>query len=169
MPAALARSQLSVVQLTRAGTGITALLTAAGPGGTASLVAAWAGRNGRWELSVPLPLRGSRILATASGTPPVAGLTTSAARSGLPAAVGVILSTGRGEYITGPADTWQRLPALPAHAAVLVLGPGPRISVLAASGRILTGWRLAIRHASLAVGWTRTQTMKVPVPYGSSG
>ena len=169
MPAAVARSQISVVQLTRAGTGITALLTAAGPGGTANLVTAWAGRNGRWERSVPLPLRGSRILATASGTSPVAGLTTSAARSGLPGAVGVILSTGRAEYITGPAGTWQRLPALPAHAAVLVLGPGPRISVLAASGSILTGWRLAVRPASLAAGWTRTQTMKVPVPYGSSG
>jgi len=169
LPAALARSRISVLQLTSAGSGATALLTAAAPDGTVSLVAAWAGRSGRWELSVPLPLRGSRVVATATGPAPVAAraraTATAAARRALPGTVGVILSTGRAEYLAGPAGTWQQLPALPAHAAALVLGPGARVSVLAASGSILTGWRLAVRSA----GWTRTQTMKVPVPYGSSG
>jgi hypothetical protein len=169
LPAALARSRISVFQLTSAGRGTTALLTAVAPGGTASLVAAWAGSSGRWELSVPLPLRGSRILATATGPASVADPATAAVRPGLPSSAGVILSGGRAEYIPGPAGTWQRLPALPAHAAALVLGPGGQVSALAASGSILTGWRLAVRSAGHAVTWTRTQTMRVPVPYGSSG
>src|SRR6266498_3368310 len=39
----------------------------------------------------------------------------------------------------------------------------------AASGSILTGWRLTTRSATHAAIWARTQTMKVSVPYGSSG
>src|SRR6266496_2199099 len=38
-----------------------------------------------------------------------------------------------------------------------------------ASGSILTGWRLTTRSATHAAIWARTQTMKVSVPYGSSG
>src|SRR6266487_996813 len=39
----------------------------------------------------------------------------------------------------------------------------------AASGSILTGWRLTTRSATHTAIWARTQTMKVSVPYGSSG
>jgi hypothetical protein len=140
-----------VLRLTGSGRSTTALLTTAAPGGAASLTAAWASPGGHWALSPPLPLGGARIVATT-------------ASPGLTGAAGIILSTGRAGYIVhgGP---WQRLPALPAHAAALVLGPGRQVSVLAASGNILTSWRRTAR----ANIWTRTQTMKVPVPYGSSG
>jgi hypothetical protein len=48
-----------------------------------------------------------------------------------------------------------------------VLGPGQQISVLAPSGSILTSWRLT-RARTHAVIWTKTQVLRVPVPYGSS-
>ena len=119
-----------------------------------------------WTLSPPLPLDGARIVATTAGpgTAEPGKSASTMAGAGLTSAAGIILSTGRAEYIV-PGGTWRRLPALPAHAAALVLDPGRPVSVLAASGNILTSWRLTAR-ASI---WTRTQTMKVPVPYGSSG
>ncbi len=164
LPAAVAGRQLSVLQLTRSGTGITALLATVGQGGTASLLAAWAASSGHWAVSAPFPLRGSRVLATATGPGPAAA----AARAGRPGAAGVVLSAGHAEYLPGPGSAWQRLPALPVHAATLVFGPGRQVNALAASGSVLTSWRLTTR-AGHAAGWTRTQTMKVPVPYGSSG
>src|SRR6266700_2122025 len=162
LPAALARRQVSVLKLTTAGRRTTALLVAAAPGGAASLIAAWAGPSGRWTLSAPLPLGGARILSTATGTGAVEAAAT-AASPGLASAAGVILSTGRAEFTAGPAADWQQLPALPAHVAALVLGPGRQISALAPSGSILTSWHLAAG----AVTWTMSQAMKVPVPYGS--
>jgi len=57
----------------------------------------------------------------------------------------------------------------PARRGRGVLGPGRQLSVLAASGSILTSWRPAARAASAGFAWTRTQTVRVPVPYGSSG
>jgi len=153
LPAALAHRRVSVLRLTTAAGRTVALLTAAAPDGTASLTAAWAGAGGRWALSAALPLGGARILSTATGPA---------------SAAGVVLSTGRAETIADATAHWQQLPALPAHAAALVLGPGLQISVLAASGGILASWRLTARAGARPVAWTRTQVMKVPVPYGSS-
>ncbi len=158
MPAGLAGRQVNVLRLTANGHGITALLTTAASGGAASLMAAWASPSGHWALSPPLPLGGARIAATAAGTAPTHD------SSGLTSAAGIILSTGRAERIVR-GGSWQQLPALPAHAAALVLGPGRQVSALAASGSILTCWHLTT-HATI---WTRAQTMKIPVPYGSSG
>ena len=170
LPAALAHSRVSVLRLTTASRRTIALLTAAAPGGAASVTAAWASAAGRWALSAPLPLRGARILSTATGT--AAGeLSAFAARvisPGPVSAAGVILSTGRAEAIVDRAADWQQLPALPAHAAALVLGPGKLISVLAPRGTILTSWRLTAQARTHAVIWTRTQALRVPVPFGSS-
>jgi len=186
LPAALAQRRVSVLQLSTAGHRTIALLTAAAPGGAVSLIAAWANPGGRWALSAPLPLNGARVVSTAAdpgaaarttstgttstGTTAAAAGTAGAGQAAIPAAstVGVILSTGLADTIAGPASPWRQLPALPAHAAALVLGPGPLISALAAHGSVLTGWRLAAPAGSRAVAWTRTQVMKVPVPYGSS-
>lgn len=153
LPAGLARRRVSVLRLSTAGRSTAALLVTAAPGGEVSLVAAWASPAGHWALSAPLPLNGARVVSTAA-----AASTASTA--------GVILSTGVADTIAGPAAPWRQLPALPAHAAALVLGPGTQVSALAADGSILTGWLLAAPDRN--VGWTRTQVMKVPVPYGSS-
>jgi hypothetical protein len=171
LPAALAQQRVSVLRLTAAGRSTIALLTATAPDGAASLIAGWATATGRWALSAPLPLDGARILSTATGTAFGAypALAATVAHPRAASAAGVILSTGRGETITDHQGHWQLLPALPPHATALVLGPGRQLSVLAASGSILTSWRPAARAASAGFAWTRTQTVRVPVPYGSSG
>jgi hypothetical protein len=171
LPAALAQRRISVLRLAAAGRSTIALLTATAPGGAASLTAGWAAAGGRWALSAPLPLDGARILSTATGTAfgGYPALAASVAHPRATSAAGVILSTGRGETITDHQGGWQLLPALPPHATALVLGPGRELSVLAASGSILTSWRPAARAVSLGFAWTRTQTVRVPVPYGSSG
>jgi hypothetical protein len=169
LPAALAYRRVSVLRLTTARRRTVALLTAAAPGGGASLAAAWASAGGRWALSAPLPLGGARVLSTATGTAAgeLSARAASAASPGPVSAAGIVLSTGRAETIADPDGNWQQLPALPAHAAALVLGPGQQISVLAPSGSILTSWRLT-RARTHAVIWTKTQVLRVPVPYGSS-
>ena len=171
LPAALAQQRVSVLRLTAAGRSTIALLTATAPDGAASLIAGWATATGRWALSAPLPLDGAQILSTATGTAFGAypALAATVAHPRAASAAGVILSTGRGETITEHQGHWQLLPALPPHATALVLGPGRQLSVLAASGSILTSWRPADRAASAGFAWTRTQTVRVPVPYGSSG
>jgi hypothetical protein len=176
-PASLAQRRVSVLRLAAAGRRTIALLTAATPGGAVSLVAGWASPAGRWALSAPLPLNGARVVSTATAAS-AAGTDASAAGTGMATAasgtttastVGVILSTGLADTIPGPGAPWRQLPALPAHAAALVLGPGRQISALAAHGSILTGWLLTAPPGTRNVAWARTQVMKVPVPYGSSG
>jgi hypothetical protein len=48
---------------------------------------------------------------------------------------------------------------------VLAAGPGGAVDALAVSGGKLTVWRLA----AAAAGWSETQTINVPIQYGSSG
>jgi hypothetical protein len=170
MPAALAQRRISVLQLATAGRRTVALLTATAPGGAASLTAGWASSSGRWALSDALQLGSARVLSTAAGTAagPFPALAASVAKPRAASAAGVILSTGRAETVVDGAG-WQQLPTLPPHAAALVLGPGRQISVLAPDGGVLTAWNLTAAARTHAVTWTRTQAMKVPIPFGSSG
>jgi hypothetical protein len=72
------------------------------------------------------------------------------ASSGADGAVAVVLSGGRGVTVSGPGGAWRQLPPLPAGQAVVPGPAGP--------------WRLTGQPAR----WTRTQTIKVPIQYGSS-
>ncbi len=170
LPAGLAGRRVSVLRLAAYRRSSTALLAATAPGGAVSVVAGWASPRGRWVLSAPLPLGGARIVSTAAGTAAAerSAPSRTMASTGLTSAAGIILSTGRADYVVD-RGSWQSLPALPRHAAALALGPGRQIGALAPSGSILTTWRLATGAAAHASSWIRTQTMKVPVPYGSSG
>lgn len=169
MPAALAQQRISVMQLATAGRRTIALLTATAPGGAASLTAGWASASGRWALSGALQLGSARILSTAAGTAagPFPALAASVAKPRAASAAGIILSNGRAETVV-EGESWQRLPALPLHAAALVLGPGRQISVLVPRGGLLTAWNLTATARTHAVTWIRTQAMKVPIPFGSS-
>ena len=51
----------------------------------------------------------------------------------------------------------------PARTATLAPGPGGGYDALAASGSVLTVWRLA------AAAWAKAQVIDVPIQYGSSG
>jgi hypothetical protein len=169
VPAALAQRRIGVLRLTTAGRSTIALLTATAPGGAASLTAGWASPSGRWALSGALQLGSGRVLSTASGSGagPFLPLAGSVAHPRTVSSAGVILSTGRAETVVDGED-WQQLPALPRRAAALVLGPGRQIGALAASGSTLISWRLTAAARGHAVTWTRTQAMKVPLPFGSS-
>jgi len=149
LPAALRREDVEVVRLAATSAGVTAVLRA-GTGADAVLVAAWAPtETGAWQVSPPLPLGSRRLLSTTVGPG---------------AAIGVTLSGGRGETVTGPdATAWRTLPALPKWAATLALGSSGQVDALAVHLGTFQDYRLS------ASGWGLAQKVKVAIPYGSSG
>jgi len=149
LPAALARRDVEVLALASEGPGLVALL-AAGSGRDATVTAAWSAGAGRWTLSAPLLLGAGQLTSTAVG-------------SG--GAVGVTLSTGRGETLAGPGASWRTLPALPRGTAALALAAGGQADAIVAHGGAFGDWRLG----PAAAGWSLAQTINVTIPYGSSG
>jgi hypothetical protein len=144
----LAGQPSRVLRLTSTPAGNTALLMA-GTGRHARLFAAWTGDGNSWTVSPPLPAGGA---IRASGT-------------GIGGLVWVISGSGRAAVISEPGGSWQALPALPAGTSALAAAPGGAIGALAAADGNLTIFRLAATAGS----WTRTQVIKVPIQYGSSG
>jgi hypothetical protein len=162
-PAAFAGRPVTVVQLTATAPGRLTALLAAGPpparsaGTEASLAqdlaAAWFGDGQPWTTSALLPLGGRTLASTAAGSD---------------GTLGVILTGGRAAVIrpgTGAAAAWTALPALPAAAADLVLGPGRQVSVLSAGRTTVTTWLLSAAGTS----WSPGQKLTFLVPFGSSG
>ncbi len=150
LPATLDHQLTTVLRLTRASTGNVALLeTGAGP--DASLLAAWsAGDGGHWALSPVVRLHGARLLSASFGPAGEAAL---------------VLTGNRAETITGPGATWRPLPALPAGTATLAPGPAGGFDALAVHRTRLAIWQLGPGTTA----WRATQTMNVPVQFGSSG
>jgi len=164
LPAALAGRPVAVLQLARTGSAEVALLQA-GTGRTASLLGAWSTDNGgSWRLSAPYPLAGAQPRSAA-----VAGQ-----------ALGVLLGNADGTTahgtkvsaitVTGPGAAWQALPtlpagtaALPAGAVTLAAGPAGGFQLLSARLSRMSVW------AAGSSGWSRSQVIKVSIPYGSSG
>lgn len=150
-------------QLVRLGAG-TALvrakagLTAVWPGGWvgyAPLSGTARPASAAWTASAPLPVTSAVIasggLSAATAIAPGGG-------------VWVLMPGGQAATIGGPGQQWLLLPPTPAHTSVLASGPGNSLDALAVSGSTLTVWQLD-RGATL---WTKTQTLSVPVQYGSS-
>lgn len=128
-----------------------AALLESGTGPAASLRAAWfTGRFGPWVLSRPFRLGDARLTS---------------ASFGLADTTAIILKGGQAETITGPAGSWQPLPALPAGTATLTADPGGGYSALAVHRARLTVWQLGSGSAT----WRATQVIKVPIQFGSSG
>jgi hypothetical protein len=150
LPAGLDHQAVTVLRLTRTSTGNAALLET-GTGADASLLAAWSAGNGaHWALSPPFRLHGARLASASFG-------------SG--GAVSLVLAGNRSAAITGAGAAWRPLPALPAGTATLAPGPSGGFDALAVHRTRLTVWQLAPGTA----GWRTTQTMNVPVQFGSSG
>ena len=150
IPSALARQHITVLRLTQTESQIVVLL-AAGSGHAASLLAAWSADNGRhWALSPALALGGAALASASFGTGGTAA---------------VLTSGGRAEVIAGAGGRWDALPALPAGTATLAPGTGGQTDVLAVHRGTLTTWQLSPGGAA----WTKTQTINVPIQYGSSG
>ena len=150
LPASLARQPVRVLRLSRTASGDVALLQA-GTGPSASLLAAWTSDGQQWRLSPAFRLGGAHPVSVSFGS------------SG---ATAVVLSGHRGETLAGPgASSWQALPPLPSGRTVtLALPAAGTTDALSADGSSLTAWRLAPG----SVTWDRTQTIKVPIQYGSS-
>jgi hypothetical protein len=148
LPGQLAHQTISVLQLATADNQTTALL-AVGTGAHASLVTAWltAGST-RWTISPPLTTGGHAVTAASLGPGQTAAVITAGNH-------GALLAQGH----------WQLLPALPPATITLVPGADATTDALAAQRGTLTVWHLAREQGS----WTRTQTLAVPIQYGSSG
>ena len=150
LPAVLARQPVAVVRLASAANQTAALLRV-GDGGAARLLAAWSADNGsHWALSAPLPLGSTRLSSVSFGAAGEAAVT---------------LGGNRAQAIAGPGAAWRPLPALPPGTATLALGPAGTIDALAVHRSLLTVWQLSPG----ASGWHASQTMDVPIQYGSSG
>ncbi len=150
LPASLAGQATEVLRLTSTPAGNAALLIA-GTGNTASLLAASTTGGTHWTVSAPLHLGTGTIRSSGFGTG---------------GAAWVILGGGRAAAISSTGAAWRSLPAQPAGTATLAFGPAGSLDALTVtSGVKLTDWRLA--PASSA--WAKTQTITVPIQYGSSG
>jgi hypothetical protein len=150
LPATYAHQEISVLWLTTTA-GTTTALLAAGTGSAAHLLAAWStGGGAHWALSPPLPLHGAK-------------LTSATSRPG--GTVAVVLTGNHAQAITDPADAWRPLPALPPGTATLAPGPAGGWDALAVHGAKLAIWQLQPGSAA----WAATQTITVPIVFGSSG
>jgi hypothetical protein len=164
LPASLARRDVEVLQMARAGRTVAALL-AVGRGPAACLLGAWSNQDGTsWSLSQPYQTGPARPLSAAFGSR--AGTGSSGGGS-----LGVLLSGGRAVSVSGPGAAWRSLPALPAGAAsmpdggaTLAAAPGG-FEALTARGGQLSVWALS----SDSSAWDRSQVINVAIPYGSSG
>jgi hypothetical protein len=150
LPAALAGQDVTVLRLTRTAHSIVALL-AAGTGPAASVLAAWSADNGsHWALSAPARLNGAGLTSTSFGPRGTAA---------------IMLSGNHGRVIPGPGAAWRPLPPLPPGTATLAPDAGGGADALAVHGTRLTVWHLAPG----ATVWNMTQTVAVPIQFGSSG
>ena len=164
-----ARGETEVVALTTNAGRTSAVLTI-GSGSAASVVAAWSADGGvHWAQSAPLP---APALAD-GGQPSVsfaadgsAGLVVTQAASH--AAANQVATIG------WQARDWDTLPALPSPSAGSGSPTSTRVATLVApaSG---AQQALEVDRGTMSVwqlggsGWQLAQTVRVPIPYGSSG
>jgi hypothetical protein len=149
LPASLASQRMQVLRLTSTASGTAALLEA-GTGPTGSLLAAWSADGGsHWAMSPPFHMNNAAPISASFGPGNTAA---------------VVLTGNRGETIAGPGAAWRSLPTPPPGTATLAPGPNARFDALAVDRTVLTVWQLAPGSAS----WVKTQTIKVPVQFGSS-
>lgn len=148
LTASYARQKVTVLRLTATASDITALL-AAGTGPAERLLAARSADGGaHWIVSPALSLRGARLTSASFGTG---------------GAVALTIAGNRAETLTA-TGSWRRLPPLPGGTATLASGPAAGWDALAVHGARLTVWQLAPD----ARAWATTQTINVPIQFGSS-
>jgi hypothetical protein len=155
-PASLSHDTIDVVGLATTGQRTTVILAARSAART-SVLAGWSADGGTtWRFSPALAAGSANRSSVSIWADGSAGLV-------LPARTAQAASTGA--TIGWQSAGWRTLPMLPARTATLAAGPGGQPEALAVTGTVLTGWQLAAGSNR----WTLTQTIRVPVPYGSSG
>ncbi len=149
LPAAFAGQAVTVLRLVRVGSQLVALIKL-GTGRGAGLLVAWSARRGGWSLAPLLRLGGGAVSSSSFGTG---------------GSVAVELTGSRGAVVS-PGRQWTTLPTLPAGTMTLAAGPVTgTLDALAVHHSVLSVWQLG----QGAAAWAKTQTMKVPILYGSSG
>jgi len=159
LPAALSGAAISVLGLATTistpttGARVTAILAATTHAGT-SVLAAWSADGGTdWQLSPALA-------AGRASTPSVSIWADGSA--------GLVLtpsSPHTGAVIGWQAANWQTLPTLPSGTATLAIGSGGEPQALTVRNATMTAWQLPAGSSQ----WTLAQTVRVTIPYGSSG
>ena len=154
LAASVSHDAVDVIGLATNGQQTTAVLAAKTTAGT-TIVACWSADGGTtWRASPGL------------GAKSAAGASVSIWADG---AVGLVLpgtaAASTGATIGSQTSAWRTFPLLPARTATLAAGPNDQPQALAVSGTALTTWQLAVGSNR----WTPTQTIRVPVPIGSSG
>jgi len=149
LPAALAGQAVQVLRLTGTANGTVALLAAGAGPATSLLIASSSDGGSHWAMSPPFPLHGATPVSTSFGPGDTAA---------------VMLNGNRGETLAGNGASWRALPPLPAGTATLAPGPGAGLDALAVHRTILTVWHLAPGSGA----WAKTQTINVPIQFGSS-
>jgi hypothetical protein len=158
LPTSLSGAAIRVLRLTATPAGTDAILTASARTGR-SVVGAWAsgaspgGPGQRWTLTEPLEVGASQILSSGPGPGDE---------------IYVLLRTAGGnrlEMCQTPGNVWHCVPAVPAGTTTIVPGPGGQADALAVHGSQLTVWTTTPGNRS----WKAGQTIKVNIPYGSSG
>ena len=132
---------------------LTAGLVAASSGGGTSLVAVWRPAGESWTVSAPLPVGAhATLLSTGVG------------------ADGELLvlfgSPGRTPTLAmiSPGGSWTRRPPPPSGAVTLAPMSDGSVDAFGVSGSALRVYTLAQRSNT----WVRSQSMAVPIAYGSS-
>jgi hypothetical protein len=136
----------AVLTVATAGSVTTALIRS-GPAVAGRLVVAWQRAAGQWSTSATLITKSAGILS-ASAWPG--------------GAIGVVFTGARAAVITGQGGHWEPLSNMPAHTATLAVEPGGQVEALSASGGTFRAWTFA------SGSWHLAQTIRVPIPYGSS-
>jgi hypothetical protein len=150
----LASRPTGVVRLAGTASGLAGLIVS-GTGTGAALIGMWeAHGDGQWELSSAFHLP-SGVALLSSGFTPAGGI--------------VVLTGHRGsgaslELLGGPGSGWRPLPPPPVGTATVAVAPDGSIDVLAVRSTTLTVWHLD----TTAGAWDKTQTMEVPIQFGSS-
>lgn len=144
--------------------GRTTAILAVGTGAASGVVAAWsADGGGHWTLSAVL-----RAAALAAGARPSVSFFADGS-AGLVFATRAADATGSRAYTIGwQATQWDTLPQLPARSApgqlaTLAETAGGTPQALLVHGATLTIWQLGSGQ------WALVQTVRITIPYGSSG
>ena len=146
-PPSLTAQRVQILRLIRTSSGTEAALLEAGT----SLFAAWSSDNGlHWSESAAFALGHAQPVSVSFG---VGG------------AIVVALTGNRAETLSGSGASWQSLPALPTGRSITLAQTATSTTdALAADGSSLTVWQ----HTAGSDDWVKTQSIDVPIQYGSS-
>jgi hypothetical protein len=152
VPVPLAGAALRVLRLGSMGPAVGGLV-AGTKGRQVAVEAIWAtSGRGPWAVSHLLELGSSTVVASGTG----------------PGATQFVLirhnDVLKAEVVGGPDQNWHALPALPPGAVTVAYSPSGSVSALAVRQATLTVWHLA----EVGQSWTQTQSIVVPIAYGSS-